>query len=132
MFWVDPAWCRPLPNRGQCAGILSFAPPDEVSRDCCVSVDQPSGDLEIVGAASLRSLKGCGFKRMVVLNSRASSDRRKGMQKNPFRLNFPIGRGDISAVDVGDSLGAAIAHHQFQFALHDFDHAIDPRLAERS
>ena len=47
-------------------------------------------------------------------------------------LDFPVGRGDVFASNVGDGPGAAIAHHELQFALHDFDHAIDPGLAEGS
>ena len=30
-----------------------------------------------------------------------------------FLLNFPVGGGNIRAIDVGDRLRAAIAHHQF-------------------
>src|SRR5260370_15429681 len=47
-------------------------------------------------------------------------------------LDFPIGRRNIGARNLGNGLGTAIAHHQFQFALHNFDHAIDAGLAERS
>ena len=31
----------------------------------------------------------------------------------PPPLDFPIGSGNVGAGDVGDGLGAAIAHHQF-------------------
>src|ERR1700722_17770567 len=47
-------------------------------------------------------------------------------------LTLPVGRGDVFAGDVGDSPRATVAHREFQFALHDFDHAIDTVLAEGS
>ena len=39
---------------------------------------------------------------------------------------------DVCARDVGDRLRAAVAHRQFEFALQDFEHAIDASLAERT
>src|SRR5579864_6963375 len=47
-------------------------------------------------------------------------------------LDFPFGCGHVGAVDIGDRLGAAIAHCQFELALQDFDHAIDASLAKGS
>src|SRR5262245_52024870 len=48
--------------------------------------------------------------------------------KPTLRSPFP-GR-DITTVDVGDLLGTAITHHQFQFPLQDLEHALDAGLAE--
>src|SRR5882672_7512150 len=45
-------------------------------------------------------------------------------------LDLPVGRGDVSAGDLGDGTRAAIAHRQFQLALQDLQHAIDAGLAE--
>jgi hypothetical protein len=42
------------------------------------------------------------------------------------------GAGDVLACDVGDGPGAAVTHHQLQFALKDFEHAIDAGFAERA
>src|ERR1700688_4102127 len=47
-------------------------------------------------------------------------------------LAFPVGSSNVFACDVGDGPRAAVAHREFQFTLHDFDHAIDACLAERS
>src|SRR5689334_18387660 len=43
---------------------------------------------------------------------------------------LPVGRGHVFAGDVRDGARAAIAHYQLQFALHNFEHAIDAGLAE--
>src|SRR5262252_7700687 len=48
------------------------------------------------------------------------------------RLDFPIRRGDVGAIDVGNRSRTAIAHHKLQLALQNFDDAIDTHLTEGS
>ncbi len=47
-------------------------------------------------------------------------------------LDFPIRCGDISARDVSDRLGAAIAHYELEFTLKNLENAIHTVLAERT
>src|SRR5437899_10215083 len=50
----------------------------------------------------------------------------------PESLDSPAGRGDVRLRDVSHGLRAAIPHHELQFALKNFQHAIDAGLAERA
>lgn len=58
------------------------------------------------------------------LDENARSDR--------AHLDFPIGSGNVSAINIGDLLGAAIAHHHFQLTLQDFEHPVHSCLPESS
>ena len=53
---------------------------------------------------------------------------RQSLARRLRHLDFPIGRGDVGASNLGNFLGAAIAHRQFQFPLKDFEDAIDSGL----